>query len=237
MYNESQDPNTLPNFITIAGIIGAGKTTLADNLGKYLSSRVGVNNVQIHHEKVDTNELLPLFYKDMKRWGFALQVSLLTQRHRQLQRINWSETLYHIEDRFMDEDHVFAATLLKQGNMTNLEHNIYKGMVSTYEKHVSRPDLIVFLDVTAETSFDRIKNRGREMEQNISLNYLESLHNEYQLFIKHISKKIPVIQITWEQFQETEDVAKLIIDLWDRKCFNITTPFDSFVQGYFYLNK
>ena len=203
-------------------MIGVGKTTLADSLGKYLISKVGKNNVEIHHEKVDTNELLPLFYEDMKRWGFSLQVSLLTQRHRQLQRINWSETTYHIEDRFMDEDHVFAAALLKQGNMTELEYNIYKDMVSTYENHVSRPNLIVFLDVTAKTSFERIKNRGREMEQNIPLEYLEILHGEYQSFIKHISRKIPVVRITWEQFQQTEDVAKLIIDLWDRKCFNIS---------------
>ena len=92
MYSEAQDFNGLPKYISISGMIGVGKTTLADNLGKYLSSKVGKSNVEIHHEKVDTNEVLSLFYEDMKRWGFSLQVSLLTQRHRQLQRINWSET-------------------------------------------------------------------------------------------------------------------------------------------------
>ena len=76
----------------------------------------------------------------MKRWGFALQVSLLTQRHAQLQRINWNEKPYHIEDRFIDEDHVFATTLFKQKLMSDVEFNIYKRMVETYENYTKRPD-------------------------------------------------------------------------------------------------
>ena len=206
---------TYPEFITFAGLIGAGKTTLADKLALHL-------NAKVHHESVDTNDLLPLFYGDMSRWGFALQVSLLTQRHTQLQQINWDPHEIHVEDRFMDEDHVFATTLLKQGNMTQIEYDIYQNMVETYEKHVKRPDLIVFLDVSPEISLQRIRDRGRPMEQSIPVEYLKTLHREYQTFIKWISKRIPVVKITWEEYKETEHVAKLIMDRWTNKCFNIT---------------
>jgi deoxyadenosine/deoxycytidine kinase len=205
----------LPQKITMAGLIGAGKTTLANKLGEHLGAKV-------HHEAVDTNDLLPLFYADMKRWGFALQVALLTQRHAQLQRINWDPFKIHIEDRFMDEDHVFATTLLQQGNMTDIEFRIYEEIVETYENHARHPDLVVFLDVSVDKSLERIRERGREMEQGIPREYLETLHAEYQKFIRHVSKRIPVIRITWEEFRETEDVAELIVDRWRNKCFNVT---------------
>lgn len=218
----TQEILELPRHVVMAGLIGAGKTTLANNLGMQLGGLVGHNNVAVHHESVDTNEILPLFYQDMSKWGFPLQCHLLTQRHRQQQRIAWSDKKYHIEDRFMDEDHVFATTLWKQGHMSQMELNIYRDMVQTYERHVKRPDLIVFLDVSAETSMRRIKKRGRKMESNIPVEYLQTLEAEYGLFIQDISKKIPVISVTWEEFQDTSKVAELIVDRWRNKCFNLT---------------
>ncbi len=210
-----------PALITVAGLIGAGKTTLADALGQFIFLN-HTRSVKVHHEDVDTNDLLPLFYQDMGRWGFALQVSLLTQRHRQLQMINWGGAECNVEDRFMDEDHVFATTLLKQGNMTQQEFDIYERMVQTYENHVKRPDLIVFLDVSAEKSYERIHLRGRPMEEGIPLAYLQALHAEYKLFIKEVSKKIPVVRISWEEFKETPNVALLIMERWKSGCFNLT---------------
>lgn len=220
MYS-TRKKSELPTLITVAGLIGAGKTTLAKALWEHISTNYA-HSAQVHYESVDTNDLLPLFYQDMKRWGFALQVSLLTQRHRQLQQINWNNAECNIEDRFMDEDHVFATTLLKQGNMDEVEFGIYEKMVEIYENHVKRPDLVVFLDVSAEKSYERIASRGRTMEKGIPLEYLRALHTEYKLFIKEVSKKIPVICISWEEFQETPDVAALIMDRWKTKCFNIT---------------
>ena len=211
-----------PKHVSIAGLIGAGKTTLADSLGAFFGSLVGHNNVAVHHESVDTNDILHLFYADMKEWGFPLQCTLLTQRHTQQQRIAWNDVPYNIEDRFMDEDHVFATVLWKQGNMDKHKFRIYRDMVLTYERHVKRPDLIVFLDVSAEVSMERIKKRGRRMESNIPLEYLQALEQEYKLFIKEISKKIPVIRVTWEEFQETKNVADLIVSRWSTKCFNLT---------------
>lgn len=221
MYStESFSPGgrVLPHLIGIAGLPGVGKTTLADKLGEY------VGGAEVHHEAVETNDLLPLFYKDMKRWGFALQVSLLTQRHAQLQRINWStgeKGVVHIEDRLMEEDHVFATTLLKQGNMSRAEFNIYERMVRTYENYARRPDLVIFLDASVDQCMMRIKERGREMEQGIPREYLEALHAEYQVFIQWLSKRIPVIKITWEEFRTTEHVAELIMSRWRSKCFNV----------------
>ena len=47
------------NFIGISGLIGAGKTTLARELGKVL-------NLPVYYEPVVENEYLEDFYRDMK---------------------------------------------------------------------------------------------------------------------------------------------------------------------------
>lgn len=213
--------DSLPKHIAIAGLIGAGKTTLANNIGTHIGTFVGHKQVVIHYENVKT-KLLSMFYGDMKEWGFALQCALLNQRHKQQQQIAWNNKRYNIEDRFMDEDHIFATVLWKQGNMDMHKLEVYQEMVLTYERHVKRPDLIIFLDVSAEVSMERIKQRGREMESKIPLEYLQALEQEYKLFIKEISKKIPVIRVTWEEFQEPWVIAPLIVDRWNTKCFNLT---------------
>ena len=64
---------TQPIFISISGLIGAGKSTLATALGKLL-------NIPVYYEPVDTNVYLEDFYKDMKAHGFAMQVYLFNKR-------------------------------------------------------------------------------------------------------------------------------------------------------------
>jgi deoxyadenosine/deoxycytidine kinase len=50
-----------------SGIIGAGKTTLARELGKAL-------DLPVYYEEVIENEYLEDFYADMKKYSFQLQV-------------------------------------------------------------------------------------------------------------------------------------------------------------------
>ncbi|MEO7729437.1 MAG: deoxynucleoside kinase, partial [Kofleriaceae bacterium] len=57
-------------FIGIAGMIGAGKSTLAAALGQHLG-------IETYYEPVADNEYLADFYRDTARHSFAMQVYLL----------------------------------------------------------------------------------------------------------------------------------------------------------------
>lgn len=83
-------------YISIAGLIGAGKTTLATALSKTLG-------LPVHFEPVTDNVYLEDFYKDMKRYGFPLQIYLLNKRFRQQQQIVW-EGRGGVQDRTIYED-------------------------------------------------------------------------------------------------------------------------------------
>jgi len=51
-------------FIGIAGMIGAGKSTLAETLGKHLE-------MDVYYEPLADNEYLEDFYRDTKRYARA----------------------------------------------------------------------------------------------------------------------------------------------------------------------
>ena len=72
-------------FIGISGLIGAGKTTLAEALAKEL-------DLPVFYEPVTDNAYLKDFYLDMKRYAFPMQIYLLNKRFKQQQQIVWSGT-------------------------------------------------------------------------------------------------------------------------------------------------
>ena len=69
-------------FIGIAGIIGAGKSTLATALGEHLG-------LPVFYEPVSDNEYLADFYRDTAKYAFATQIYLLNKRFAQHQEVIW----------------------------------------------------------------------------------------------------------------------------------------------------
>jgi deoxyadenosine kinase len=196
-------PNSLQEvFIGIAGIIGAGKSTLATALGKHL-------DLPVYYEPVADNEYLEDFYQDTAKYAFSTQIYLLNRRFQQHQEIIWRGG-GGVQDRTIYEDAVFAKTLVDQGLMEERDYRTYLALFKHMSNFMCRPNLIVFLDLSPETSMERIKMRSRDVESTIPMDYLRTLHAEYQTFIKNISRTVPVIKVSWEQFRDVEEMAKMI---------------------------
>lgn len=94
-------------FIGIAGMIGAGKSTLAKSLGEHLK-------IDVYYESVEDNEYLEDFYRDTARYAFATQIYLLNKRFQQHQLIIWRGRSA-IQDRTIYEDSIFAKMLAESG--------------------------------------------------------------------------------------------------------------------------
>ncbi|GIQ81015.1 hypothetical protein KIPB_001907 [Kipferlia bialata] len=62
----------------------------------------------------------------------------------------------------------------------------------------------------------QIRQRNRECESGITLEYLTMLHNAYQDFIQDISKTIPVIRVRWDQYRSAQDVAEKLAEEFAR---------------------
>lgn len=198
------EPRTQLNkaFIGIAGLIGAGKTTLAHSLGAHLS-------LPVHLEPVIDNEYLADFYRDTARYSFAMQVYLLNRRFQQHQEIIWRGRSA-VQDRTIYEDSIFAKMLAKTGLMDERDYRTYVELFRNMSNFMCKPSVIVFLDVSPEGSAERIAMRSRDVESKIKLDYLKALYDGYQEFVANISKVIPVIRIDYERFATAEEMAEVI---------------------------
>lgn len=169
-YNRlASTPN--PMFVVVAGNIGSGKTTLT----KKLSERLGWKP---HFESVQDNPYLSDFYADMSRWAFPLQVYFLNHRfnaHKQIE----SSAGSCIQDRSIYEDaNIFARSLAEQGKLDERDYANYRQLFESMIQYLSPPTLMIFLRRSVPKLQERIKQRGRDYEQSIPVEYLTSL-NEY----------------------------------------------------------
>lgn len=189
-------------FIGIAGLIGAGKTTLATSLGAHL-------DLPVYYEPVQDNEYLADFYRDPKTYAFATQIYLLNRRFQQHQEIIWRGG-GGVQDRTIYEDAVFAKTLVNQGLLDERDYRTYLDLFRHMSNFMCRPNVIVYLDLSPASSMSRIKQRSRDVESGISMAYLEALRNEYESFIADISRTVPVIRVSWEEYRDVEEMARVI---------------------------
>ena len=189
-------------FIGIAGLIGAGKTTLATALAKEL-------NLPVFYEPVTENTYLEDFYTDMKSYSFPMQIFLLNKRFKQQQQIVWSGT-GGVQDRTIYEHSVFAKMLCAGGFIDKRDYKTYVELFQSMSNFIKRPDIIVHLDLSPGEAYKRIQMRNRECESGITLEYLKDLHSAYDDFINDISRIIPVIKVDYREFRTAEEMASVI---------------------------
>jgi deoxyadenosine kinase len=189
-------------FIGIAGMIGAGKSTLAAALGQHLG-------IDTYYEPVADNEYLADFYRDTARYSFAMQVYLLNRRFQQHQEIIWRGRSA-VQDRTIYEDSIFAKMLARTGLMDERDYRTYVALFRNMSNFMCKPSVIIFLDVSPAAAAERIRRRNRDVEAKIELGYLEALHEGYREFIESISRVIPVIRVDYERFATAEEMAEVI---------------------------
>jgi len=189
-------------FIGISGLIGAGKSTLAKALGESLK-------LPVYYEPVIDNVYLEDFYKDMKKYAFPLQIFLLNKRFKQQQQIIW-QGQGGVLDRTIYEDGVFARMLRDSGDLDERDYRTYMELFQNMSNFMQKPNIFVHLDVTPEESLRRINMRSRSCESSIPLDYLIALHAAYEVFIKDISRVIPVLKVDYKRFRSAEEMAAMI---------------------------
>lgn len=160
-------------FITIAGNIGVGKSTLV----KLLAERMSWEPV---FEAVTENPYLSDFYQNMRRWSFQSQVFFLSRRLQQHHYL-LQQPGSIIQDRSVYEDaEIFARNLFEQGDMQERDWACYQDLYKTLTLLLQPPDLVIYLKASVPTLRRRISTRGREFERGIADTYLGRLNSYYE---------------------------------------------------------
>ena len=164
-------------FVSIAGNIGSGKSSLTSLISKKFEWIA-------YFESVSDNPYLEDFYSDMNRWSFNLQVYFLSHRFRIHKEILQQKKSV-IQDRSIYEDvEIFAKNLFELGRMDERDYYNYKNLFVEMCNYLRPPDLLLYLKAEIPTLIKQIKMRGRDFEKSIEINYLEKLNESYNSWIR-----------------------------------------------------
>ena len=206
--------------IVIAGNIGSGKSTLAEMLAKHYGWEPFM-------EPVVDNPYLNDYYKDIKRWSFALEVFFLKQRFKDILGINASDKTI-IQDRSIFEGvYIFTANNHDMGNMDDRDFETYMELFEQMMKIVRLPDLMIYLRSSVPHLVDNIHKRGRDYEQTMPLKYLSNLNERYEEFVMKTDQgRKLVIDVDDMDYKNRPEDFAAIVDRIDATMFGIFGPLD-----------
>ena len=189
-------------YIAIKGPIGVGKTSLSELLSKELGARLVL-------EDFEDNPFLPDFYNDPERFGFQTQLFFLLQRYRQqqdLRQVDMFQKLL-ITDYMFVKDRLFASL-----NLDDKEMHLYDTVASLLERNIIKPDLVIYLQADTDVLMKNIEKRGRNMERNVTWEYIDALNQVYtEYFFRYQDTPLVIINTNNIDFVENENDLKEVI--------------------------
>jgi len=180
--------------ITIAGTVGVGKSTMTNALADALNFRTSF-------EKVDTNPYLDKFYQDFARWSFHLQIYFLAERFKEQKRM-FEYGGGFIQDRSIYEDTgIFAKMHYEKGTMSEVDYQTYTSLFDAMvmSPYFPAPDLLIYLEGTFDEVVERIKERGRPMEQQTPIEYWKEMNTRYENWINNFNA-CPVLRLSISEY-------------------------------------
>jgi deoxyadenosine/deoxycytidine kinase len=192
------------NYIAIEGNIGAGKTTLANKLAQNINARLIL-------ERFEDNSFLPGFYKDPKNYAFPLEMSFLADRYQQVKDQLAHGDLFSsniVADYIIDKSRIFASI-----NLPKDELLLFNKLFDIIYPTILKPDLIVYLHLSADDLIKKIQERGRSYELNIKASYLEKIQNRY-----------------FDYFRKSSNLRIVIADITNKDLLNNENDFQNFLE-------
>jgi len=205
-----------PKYLVIEGNIGSGKTTLAHLLADHYQGRLML-------EQFSDNPFLPLFYKDKARYAFSLELSFLAERYQQQRESLLNRDLFQeiiIADYIWEKSELFA-----HANLNEAEYNLFQRMAGIMKTNLPKPDLLLYLHTPIRKLQRQIKMRGREYEQEITDEYLQTIEDAYTRFLQQTELPVLRIDMTHADFNRPGDVQQLISFLENQEEFKKQTIF------------
>ena len=172
-------------MISVEGNIGVGKSSVLEILQK--------RGYTTRQEQVHLWSLLPLFYKEKKKYAFAFQLQVLTSY--------MGAHADFIERSALSALFVFAKMLEEDEFITSEDFKILDKIC----RGLPQPKSHVYLRLDAELCLERIRQRGRKGEEEITIDYLKKIE------AKHDETFSVVIHLTGNE--TPEEIADLILSV------------------------
>jgi deoxyadenosine/deoxycytidine kinase len=176
-----------PQLVSIAGIIGVGKTTLTKKLSSTLRCKPLL-------EPYDKNPYLPQVYAGRKELALDSQLFFLNSRAKQLNDRTLEAGKIAISDYIFNKELIYARQLLNPKQL-----QLYEKAYPAVSTKIIPPVLVIYLNDSVQKCLERIHKRNRPYEQKIEPQFLEALASDYERLFAGW-RTCPVICLSMPQF-------------------------------------
>ena len=193
------------NFITVEGCIGAGKTTLANQLSRDFNGKLIL-------EQFEDNPFLSGFYKDPARHAFPVELYFMAERFQHLKKLLSEGDIFKT---FTVSDFLFQKSLIfANNNLSDDESKLYRTLFDIINPSLPKPDIILYLYAPVEKLMDNIRKRGRDYEKNIPPEYLDKIQNAYLDYFRHQEhSRVVLVNTTNLNFVDLKNDYEFILEI------------------------
>lgn len=195
-------PQDRPKLISITGVIGVGKTTLAQQLALMLDA-------ELIEEAYDENPYLSKVYAGNTAAALDSELFFVNSSASQLAKEKLQKDKTYVSDYMFDKAVVYASCWLSEEQMAE-----YKSQYLKLRRKVVCPAIIINLTDSPETCLARIKERNRPYEQAIDIDFLRKQQDDYKKLLADW-KQSPVLNIDgrdidWLDSKCTQQIARQV---------------------------
>lgn len=149
-------------------------------------------------------DLLRLFYEEKDKWTFAFENMVMLSRLKSLNEVEkicqngLSESKFQnffLERSILSSFNVFTLNSFEENRLNQIEFDILSQFYRFYYENMFRnQDInkgnklfkIIYIKTNPEICFERIKNRKRESENHITIDYLIKINNKYETWLNRV---------------------------------------------------
>ena len=177
----------------IEGNISCGKSTVIDNL-RLLGYKVFEEPLEVWQKEYVHNgeNILNLFYTNMKEWGFKFEMVSMMTRYKQLQSAlkslqSGESIVVFIERSLLTDRYIFALNLYHNGVFDELEwkiycdwHDLFMDMVRQLTSDKKITTEYIYIQTPPEECYARKIGRARAEENDVAPKYFHELHEKHE---------------------------------------------------------
>ncbi len=160
--------------------------------------RIGFNTLL---EDFQINPFLEDFYSDAVEYTFETEISFILQHYHQIKKEQVGSKVNVCDFSFL-LDLAYAEIGLRDSKLKAF-HIIHDEI----KRDLPPPALFVHLNCDSKTELQRVRTRGRAIEESVSLGFLEKLNKAVERQVANISGKTKVLSIDSAQKDFVKDEA------------------------------
>jgi deoxyadenosine/deoxycytidine kinase len=157
-------------YAEICGGIASGKTTLAILLGQ--------TRISSCLENFQSNPFWKAFYADPIGTAFETEISFLLQHYHEIKTASKQESAFACDFSLL-LDRAYAQVTLNEEKRA-----AFLAVYQVIRRELPPPNLVIHLVCAPEVELERIRRRGRDVEQSITVDYLSAINKALAKVIK-----------------------------------------------------